>query len=157
MIKKKKGFTLIEVIVVVALISILMGIISVFVINSSRFSSDAKKDFNSQSEARIAMSYITMKIREFDEENSLLIKDNKLDIIDKYNIYFKDGKLMEYSLGESKENPIANINSFLIERVKDDEGELGNEILIKIGFLNKEKKEVYLEENLTIRSKLKEE
>lgn len=157
MIKKRRGFTLIEVLVVIALISIFMGIISIFVINSSRFASDSKKNFNSQSEARIAMSYITMKIREFDQEKLLTIKDNKLDIKDKYSIYFKDGKLVEYSVGESKEVPIAQLDSFLIERVKEEEGNPGKEILIKVGFLNKEKKEVYLEESLTVRSSLREE
>ncbi|MFX0548758.1 prepilin-type N-terminal cleavage/methylation domain-containing protein [Hathewaya histolytica] len=164
MMKRKKGFTLIEVMVVVALISILMGIISVFVINSSRFASDSKKNFNSLSEARIAMSYLTMKIREHDTEGCMTFKDNSLNIkgnsspedtkkIDKYYVYFKEGQLIEKDLTIGKENSIAKINSFEMERVKDKDKRETQEVNIKIGYLNKDNEELFLEGNLTTNNK----
>ena len=168
MMKKniRKGFTLIEVMIVTLLIAILTTIIVTYVASSGKFYKNVREDSNSMSEARIAMSYTVTKIRENDRKDAIDINSGKLTVktlkkvggIEKeepYEIYFDSGKIHEKSKkpdGTEQIVDIANINSFNIDFIKDSDGNNTNQINIKVGYKkNASSSEELLDQTITTR------
>ena len=108
---KQRGFTLIELIVVMALFAIVGSLIVTLMRSGGKFNEDVQRNADAQSSARIAMSYINVKIRQNDSlptqalivngiKNNVWVEGNKLSIYyegkPKYIIYFDSLKQTLY-------------------------------------------------------------
>ena len=112
-ITSEKGFTLVELLLAMAILSILAAsLVSLLSTGSSLFV-NTEKYYQSQLEARTALSYITVKIRQNDvagavelrriaglssllaEQKDALVIRNRLDSTKSWVIYFDDGVLYE--------------------------------------------------------------
>lgn len=167
--KIKKGFTLVELMVVIALIGILGTMIATYVISSSNNAANIKNNYESLSEARIAMSYVTTLIRENDKKDAIDINtsnptnflvetrksyDDGTEKDVKYEIQYRENKLLEVLTVDhsTRETEIARITSFDIHYIKDGKGNDTNEINITIGYKKDSKTpEKFLEQNITRR------
>lgn len=142
---KRNGFTLIEILIVLLIMAILGTIILTLTKTSQNLYQNIYKDADGQTEARIALSYIMVKIRqndvkgaiEIDDVNDqMIIKDWKTDITqDDYTIYFvadtdpsKGGYLTEEKGSTVQE--IARIQSFTISESKKEEPDASSGVAI---------------------------
>lgn len=163
---KRKGFTLIEVIIVTVLIAVLSTIIATYVLSSGKIYKNIREESTCLSEARIAMSYIVTKIRENDRKDAININAGKLTVktikkvggVEKeepYEIYFNTGKLYEKSKkpdGTEQIVDISKIKSFNIDFIKDSDGNNTNQINIKVGYKkDSTSSEEFLDQNITVR------
>lgn len=134
MVNNEKGFTLVELMVTMVIFAIFGGMVLMFMNSSSNLFKITHKNYTSRSEARIAMSFVTFKIRQnnisnaievVDKENKIKIKDNMGQI--SCEIFFNNGSLKEVLRGE-KQKEIAKIDSFVVSNLN------GQEIKIQIGY-----------------------
>ncbi|MCT4618470.1 MAG: DUF4860 domain-containing protein [Marinisporobacter sp.] len=133
---KKNGFTLIEILIVLLIMTILGTIILSLVKTSQNLYQNIYKDADAEMEARIALSYVMVKIRQNDvkdgievddKNNKIIIKESKIDKTkNDYEIYFeldtapaKGGYLKEKQGGKVQD--IAKIQSFTISESKKEE------------------------------------
>lgn len=139
----KKAFTLVEVIVVLALIGILSTMLGVYVISSSKVGNTIKKDYDAVSESRIAMSYMMTLIQQNDRSNAIKLDDSKKLKVETQDesgkktevvVYYDStkGKLMEQMNG--KDNEIAQIASYDIKYNNIENGNVAAAITIEVGY-----------------------
>jgi len=95
---KQRGITLIELIVVMALFAIVGSLIVTLMRSGGKFNEDVQRNADAQSSARIAMSYITVKIR----QNDSLPVQTLIDSGVKNNVWVEADKLSIYQNGKLK-------------------------------------------------------
>lgn len=150
-LKSNNGFTLIELMVTMALMAIL-GVIIVSMLRSGNiFYRQSYKESEGESEARIAMSYVTTKIRENDIKDGIKLDTDGSgfkvkDSADDFNlhIYFEGNKLKEKQL-DKEPVEIANIDSFNIEKTAE------NNFKITVGYTDKHDNKLNFEEILALK------
>lgn len=69
--KNEAGYSLIELIIVMAVLALLSGTIASLISSGGTLFSSVHNNYNTQSEARTAMAYITVKIRQNDVSNGI--------------------------------------------------------------------------------------
>lgn len=116
MLKKNIGVTLIELIIVIALITVIGGTLMTILDVGGKHYKEATEVFDNQSEARIAMAFITTSLRQNDTGeginitpnpgSSLIIKKSSGDI----SFYYEDGYL------KTNTKTIAKIKKVLFEK-----------------------------------------
>jgi len=72
--KSRKGYTLVELLLAMAILSILAASLSALLSTGSNLFANAEKSYQSQIEARTALSYITVKIRQNDASGAIEVK-----------------------------------------------------------------------------------
>lgn len=146
-IKGNRGFTLIELMIAIFIFSILGGMIFIFINSSNVLAGREHKNYKSRSEARIGMSYVTVKLRQFNEKDVIKITDDNKIIInngkDMMTIFFED-KVLKESVGSSFKE-IANVETFNI--IVEDK----KTIKIEIGYIDSSGKLDTLTEIITKR------
>lgn len=115
-----KGFTLVELVVSMVILTILGSVVVNILNNTNRQYFKLYKEYDRMTEARIATSYIVTKLRENDQRDCISIKDNKLIIKNNngnkiYEIYVEENILKEKTKGVPL-NIAKNINYFDIEQ-----------------------------------------
>lgn len=162
---KKNGFTLIELMVVMAIMAILSTICIYLINGSCSFYKGVHQDYDGQSEARIAIAYVTNKLRENDVERAMILYDNdpeKIRIegesIGSYRkIVFQNKKLVEKTYEENakgkavktREVVIGNIESFEIE------GDSENNVTITVSYLGKNNERHTFKQVVSLRCKVR--
>ncbi|MDR3543324.1 MAG: DUF4860 domain-containing protein [Desulfosporosinus sp.] len=174
-IKNTKGFTIVELLVAMAIFAILGTMLLTMMNTGANLYRNANATMDAQSNARIAMSYITVKIRQNDVLNQIYIDNTSypplkvLTINDAANpgntfwIYIDNGKLREQygntvtgfddvNLGSGEE--IADIKSFTTYSVDSSENPIvDNTPGPKIHFeINSTDGSVDLKQDITLRS-----
>ncbi|SHJ70655.1 prepilin-type N-terminal cleavage/methylation domain-containing protein [Hathewaya proteolytica DSM 3090] len=145
--KRKSGFTLIEVIIVLALIAILSSLIAVYTVSSSKLSTNIKKEYDEVSEARIAMSYIVnilqqndisnaISVDKTDASNPILYVKRNGDERDKVKIFYDSSQGMLKEATDTYDSNIAKISGFSVEYKNAEKAEDMNYVQIKIQYKN---------------------
>lgn len=148
-LKSEKGFTLVEMIVVIAIMGILGTMVMKIFVSSNTFYYKVQNDYYARNNARTVVSYINNMIRRNDSSNRVKVEENKLTIYNedgtrKSTIYFQDGKLINE--WNSKKICVAEITSFSITNT-DDGG-----INIIVGYTDGSKIEKRYDETIYLRS-----
>ncbi len=147
MIRRNNGFSLIELIVAIVLIGVAGGILATLVGTGGNQYKKANDNFEAQSEARIAMAYITTTLRQNDTSSGIVSAVGPLLIINKgkeqFIISFNGQSLVERNAKEPASNAkeIAKIENLNLDR--ND-----NRIDITIKYGNGKE----LKSNITLRS-----
>lgn len=159
--KKRPGFTLIELLISLLLFSIVGLILMQYLLTGSTLYKKVYTTYNASSEARIGLSYITVKIRESDIRNGIDIVDNKLIFKDEAGdevnlIYFENGKLLEQKTGASAKT-VAEVANFIPEFEEFSMNKNGLEtkkkrIVLKIEYIDAENKTITLEDKISTKS-----
>ncbi len=135
MIKKNKGFTLVELIVVIALIGMVGTMVFTLVGSGRNHLRNVNENFDHQSEARIAMAYITTILRQNDSSNSnITINQNQTEMnivtgTGNIRIFYDGTVLREQRSTEPLPRDIARIDGIVLERNQ-------NNISIRIDYGN---------------------
>ena len=74
-IKSNRGLTLVELMAVMAIMAILAATLSATLSTGSRLFRRTDDTYKAQTEARVAMSYITMKLRQHDRTGGVAVND----------------------------------------------------------------------------------
>lgn len=150
-IKKSKGFTLIELLVAMAIMAILGAILVTLLNGGNRFYNGVSKEYQGLSETRIAMAYITNKLRENDVKEGIQIKSDKTgfrvkDLSGNFNfqIYYEGNKLKEKQLNKEPVE-IANIDSLTLEKTTE------NNLIIIVGYIDKNNNRATYEQILALK------
>lgn len=126
LLKNKKGFTFTELIVVMAIMSIVGAAVAGLLRTGLSASGRISEDMAYETEARTALSLITVQLRQHDATGAILVKSPTEvwmydgDPADKTGIciIFKSGGLYSYKLTngivDETGDPIANISGFTI-------------------------------------------
>lgn len=162
--RNEQGYTLIELIVVMAIMGILGTMLVTMMSTGGRLYQNANAIMAEQSDARLAMSYISMRIRQNDVQNNLNIEDVNIDgkqfraltIVDSANpgreywLYFDTGKLKELLVGSSpaSSSDIAEVRDFTIKKLP---GVLDMPTIIRIEITTKNSA-ISLNQELTLRT-----
>ncbi|MEG2353031.1 MAG: DUF4860 domain-containing protein [Clostridium sp.] len=141
--RSKKGITLIELLVSIAIFGIIMVVMGTLMNSSSKFYVKSNQNVTGVSEARVALSYVVNKFREFDEVGMVELVSSSGDVrkFNEIKIYNttdnkhqmtikleKKGEIMSLveeqvnSSGASSVSDIAHISSFSIKHVLGDSG-----------------------------------
>ncbi len=148
MYKKDEGFTLVELIVAIALIGVIGTMVFTLVGAGRNQTRIARENFDAQSEARIAMAYITTTIRQNDINGGVSVLGSALVIrnssgalyqVISFNNANKNLWVRDVVLNSTK--VIANINGVTFRQD-------GNRIDITIGYGNDKE----LKSTITLRS-----
>lgn len=131
--KYEKGYSLVELIVVMAILGILGTMLVTMMSTGGRLYKNANTIMEEQSDARLAMSYISMRIRQNDVQNNINIEDVNIDgksyraltIVDSTNsdraywLYFDTNKLKELVVSSSSasSSDIAEVSDFKIKKL----------------------------------------
>ncbi len=147
MLKNEKGSSLVELVMVMMLLILFGATIYTIIFMGSSTQDRIIKEKDAQIEARIAISYINVRLRQNDaqgkisimqnpvnNQNSIVIHDNYEGTLFDTWIYWSDGVLKECLVYPGEEvtdepgmyTPIANISGFDIQ-IKDD-GSLYNKV-----------------------------
>lgn len=133
MIKNNKGFTLVELIVVIAITGLIVTMVFTLVGSGRNHFRNINENFNHQSEARIAMAYITTILRQNDSTNSnITINQTEMNIVTgtgNIRIFYDGTVLREQRSTEPLPRDIARIDGIVLERNQ-------NNISIRIDYGN---------------------
>lgn len=173
-LRSDKGFSLVEMIMVMFLIGILGTMVMKFMINGSAFYKKVYTYYDARNEARLAVHCITSRIRQNDAVDTIYIKDNRIRIIPKddnnkikdvSDIFYDDIKKKLYEgtrkitkaditkisenksidYTEKEKRKIGEISSFKAEAN-------GTSIEVSVGYTDSSKVEKIYTETLTLRS-----
>lgn len=144
--KRKRGITLVELLVAIGIFGIVMVITGSIINYSSKFYVKSNQNLKGASEARIGMSYVINRLREYETLDAVEISNgngndygtitfSKKDattsnMVPLSIIEFEDGKLIEkqYNNGvlSSESSTIAYLSHFSIAKVLRDESDLNS-------------------------------
>ncbi|WP_176786210.1 PilW family protein [Desulfosporosinus hippei] len=164
--KSSKGYTLVELIVVMAIMGILGTTLLTMMNTGGKLYRDANAIMEEQSNSRLAMSYITMRIRQNDVKNNISIKNVSIDsemyraltIVDSTNssrsywICFDTttNKLKEHIVTSTSTSvsDIADVSDFIIKKL-DSVSNMPTTLHIEV---TSKDGTIHLNEDLTLRS-----
>lgn len=125
LLKNKKGFSFIELVVVMAIMSIVGTAVAGLLRTGLSASGRISENMATETEARTALSLITVQLRQHDATGAIHVKSDKevwlyddSDAMTGTAVLFKDGGLYSYKLTnglvDETDEPIANISGFKI-------------------------------------------
>lgn len=134
-VENKKGFTIIELVIVLGLVGMVLSMIFIPVTFATKNFSSENKRMNNISNARVTMDYLTTQIR---KSNEIRIDDDKIKI--GTNIY----KLENRTLFKDEQEVINGIDELIINKS-------GETVVIKIIIKNNKGEDYVLSSIINIR------
>ena len=136
-LKNKKGFSFIELVVVMAVFAILGAAVSGLVKTGLNSYGNISSDMSSETEARTALSLVTVQIRQHDATGAITVNsDTSLTLSDPdMRIWFEDGYLWVLDLDDPDplDKKIAEVTGFKIRQYTDSNETVFYEITVEYG------------------------